>query len=180
MRFWFLRFVLALTIGGLSLAAGITAPNIVHAQTYGPAYAVPMAGGTMTVPVSVMPQTSYGVSVTTPSGVTVTSPVAVSSQPSTVAVTTQPITQPVYQSTTGTTDMPPDACWPYDSWCSYCYYNNNPDVCQAFPPGRMTGRGTSSGAPGVGSPSTTPAGSSPSPQGGGGTGNNPTYPTPSR
>jgi hypothetical protein len=172
MRFWFLRFALALTICGLSLVAGVSFPKVVHAQMYyGPSYVVPAQGSTVTIPVQVMPQAA---------AVTVT-------QPSTVAVTTQPttavITQPVYPvvsgSTTGTTDMPPDSCSPYDSWCSYCYYHANPDVCQAYQPGHLRGGGTSSGTPGVGSPSTAPAGSSSSPMGAGGTGNNPGAPTPS-
>jgi hypothetical protein len=173
MRFWFLRFALAPAICGLSLVAGVSFPGVVHAQMYyGPSYVVPSQGSTVTVPVQVMPQTS--VVVTQPSTV------AVTTQPSTVAVTTQPVYPVVAQSTTSTTDMPPDSCSPYDSWCSYCYYHASPDVCRAYQPGHMGGGGASSGTPGVGSPSTAPAGSSSSPMGAGGTGNNPGYPTPSR
>jgi hypothetical protein len=37
MRFWIVRLVFALALGGLSLAAGLAAPKVVHAQEYGPA-----------------------------------------------------------------------------------------------------------------------------------------------
>jgi hypothetical protein len=157
MRLSFPRMVQVLALA--ALAVGVAGPKVAHAQMpYGVTYAVPTTSVSMPLQF-VAPATNA---------------IVVAPASNTVGVSAQAV-YPVVSQATGTTDSPPDSCAPYDSWCSYCTYHAGADVCAAYPPGHRT-----TGTPGVGSPSTTPAGSSPAPVGGGGTSGGGGYPTPGR
>ena len=125
------------------------------AQFSAPVAIMPAPGTSVSIPLQFVQQTAYPVTVIRPT--TVTGPIVSAST----------------SSPTGTaTDIAPDSCWNYDSWCAYCTFHSSPE-CTSYPPGkRPASTGAASSTPGVGSPSAAPSGGAPASGGGGG----PAYP----